>query len=78
MPTPEPNDERGVPRARINEPDKHTNPEDTLLHDAAPGVRRATSQSPSTGGKGPAISWLLVVGVLAVLVLLVYGGIAGR
>jgi len=75
---PEPNDERGVPRARIQGSEAHTNPEDTLIHDTAPGAGKVNSPRAPSGGKGPAISWLMVLGVLAVLVLLAYGGIAGR
>lgn len=77
MPQTEPNDERGMPRAHINDPEAHTNPEDTLLSQAPAGTGKVTPQRSGTGSSGAVWSWLLVAGVLAVLVLLAYG-ITGR
>ena len=72
-PRPQPNDERGVPRANVYDPEAHTNPEDTLLEQSPAGTGKVTPQRSGTGSSGAAISWLLVVAVLAVLVLLGYG-----
>lgn len=71
------NEDGSQPRAQINDPEAHTNPEDTLLEQSPAGTGTVTPQRSGTGSAGAAWSWLLVAGVLAVLVLLAYG-ITGR